>query len=633
MFSHRSKRLGMKCMWFLGCIFLLVAGCALWFFHYELPRIDGMVDSAATGYHGRWKLEQAEESDEALSNLRLHIEDLKRIKISVRNELRDLEEKQHKLREEIANYSVRLDTLKVEFEKDNKQLIGLKLSIDSAQQLRQELNAVHVPLLQAPVYVASSTIDDTLQSATPTSCHSSSCFDYSRCRLASKFYAYLYSKEELWLANVTVDSASYDSLRVASQQSTYITTNPEVACVFIVFVSSISSAPKSVSYDSYISSFQKLKFWGSHGINHVVLSTVTTPKSFGGFIRSSSSQLSRALLAQTDFSYSSFRQGFDIVLCPTLESKPANVWSQLPPMVPAFRKFLLTFVGGRPAILSSSPSQIQLNMNEQSYHNKLKPLLQLEQFIIKTLKDMQTNYADDGFIFEYSCAKEEIAGSSNEWTLCEQANDRQNVLVQSTFSLILAPIVDSHISSVLTQIRIYEALKYGSIPVILGDHVVLPFADLLAWKQAVIILPKARITELHYYLRSIGQADVLNMRRNGRVLWTTHCSSAAGMLETTLATIRHRLGIPASPMPDFHADMWFVGNFSLLTRQYAAPPAADADEFLGPLEFPYFSPNFLRNHTQQLDAFRSDADPFHLFPHTPFDPVMIPDAHFIGKST
>ncbi len=177
-------------------------------------------------------------------------------------------------------------------------------------------------------------------------------------------------------------------------------------------------------------------------------------------------------------------------------------------------------------------------------------LLNLEKTIVDTLKRMQSIYRDDGFHFEFSCDQERIFGVNGEWSLCGPDSLRHQLLKDSTFSLILAPSNTSIVSTVQTQTRIFEALKYGAIPVILGDNIRLPYEEIINWKDASIVLPKARVTELHFYMRSLGDSDILSMRRQGRIIWETYMGSTQAMMDTVLAIVRTRLHIPAHPMWD-----------------------------------------------------------------------------------
>jgi hypothetical protein len=64
-------------------------------------------------------------------------------------------------------------------------------------------------------------------------------------------------------------------------------------------------------------------------------------------------------------------------------------------------------------------------------------------------------------------------------------------------------------------------------------------------------------------------------------------------------------------------------------------PDAEPEESLGPLEQPFNSPVCKRNHTimniQGYELWNSWGDPFKLYPHTPFDPLLPSDAKFIGS--
>lgn len=69
------------------------------------------------------------------------------------------------------------------------------------------------------------------------------------------------------------------------------------------------------------------------------------------------------------------------------------------------------------------------------------------------------------------------------------------------------------------QIRFYESLLAGSIPVVLSTsklYAPLPFQDTIDWRLAAIRIPRAKFPEIHFILRSISLSDSLEMRRMGR---------------------------------------------------------------------------------------------------------------------
>ncbi len=59
-------------------------------------------------------------------------------------------------------------------------------------------------------------------------------------------------------------------------------------------------------------------------------------------------------------------------------------------------------------------------------------------------------------------------------------------------------------------------------------------------------------------------------------------------------------------------------------------PETDADDILGPVESPFPSLRFRRNFTFSREAWRRPGDPFHLYPYTPFEPVLPTEAKFLG---
>ena len=60
-------------------------------------------------------------------------------------------------------------------------------------------------------------------------------------------------------------------------------------------------------------------------------------------------------------------------------------------------------------------------------------------------------------------------------------------------------------------------------------------------------------------------------------------------------------------------------------------PETEADDILGPVETPFPSLKFRRNFTFSTGVFNQPGDPFHLYPYTPFEPVLPAEAKFLGK--
>lgn len=181
----------------------------------------------------------------------------------------------------------------------------------------------------------------------------------------------------------------------------------------------------------------------------------------------------------------------------------------------------------------------------------------------------------------------------------------------------------------------YEALRSGAIPVILGgDRIRLAYDEVIQWRRVCIFLPRARITELHFLLRAIPDVDVLLMRRQGRLVWERYLASVQSTLDTIVAVLRNRLGIPPIPVDNIPAVSVFNDTFE--PARVVVGVEGEQDESLGPLEPPYDSPTFVRNYslwlTQGYEVWNDWGDPFRLYPALPFDPLLPSDAKFIGSA-
>ena len=226
------------------------------------------------------------------------------------------------------------------------------------------------------------------------------------------------------------------------------------------------------------------------------------------------------------------------------------------------------------------------------------------------------------------------SGSPRDWSLCGTDGSRRAVLRESTFALILAPSSSELVSTTLLQTRVYEALRSGAIPVILGgDQILLAYDEVIQWKRVCLFLPRARVTELHFLLRAIPDTDILMMRRQGRFVWERYLASVQGAVDTIVAILRERLGIP--PLPADVVPSVSVFNETFRPLQVVVAVDGEQEESLGPLEPPHDSPSFHRNFslspTQGHEVWNDWGDPFRLYPTLPTDPVLSSDAKFLGS--
>ena len=554
---------------------------------------------------------------------------------------------------------------------------------------------------------------DTVYMAPPSAsrnCRMHTCFDYSHCALSSGFPVFIYDSESFPVAGLAIDTFIRLSVVQSVRSSAYFTPDGKVACVYVVLVGDINGGLRNLT--GLGSRLRQLPYWNGDGRNHLLVNLAryySNRDVFDGV------DTGRAIVVQSGFTDSHFRDGFDVVIPPSLGLSQGDTWDEMPPIVPAHRKHLLSFqgeywasamgaglnsVGGakshypanharlpqshdfrqanQGADLNNAPFERDLSIDDkldvehvegerslnqlqdensnpnvmphfrnllgvvrkqskltdapnQRHQPEEEPsMLNLDLSIVETLKRMQSAFPSDNFHFDFACDKERVRGVGGEWCLCGADSDRKDKLHDSTFSLIIAPTNVTIVTSLLSQVRVYEALKYGAIPVVLGDHTELPFGELLSWQRASVALPKARITELHFVLRSLPDADVLEMRRQGRMLWESYFSTTDSIVSTVLATIRTRLRIPAAPIPDEPTPNVFNPEFEPLKEEIPEIPL-QADDILGPIEAPFPSAKYRRNYTTSDDWFNMAGDPFHSYPFTPHDPVMPGEAKFMGE--
>lgn len=703
--------------------------------HYYLSNIAAD-DGGGDSHRSRSKLDHPEDLNNIkISDLKFRIEELKRIKASVNNELRDLESKRQKLHTEISGYNTHLDKLKSDYEKSHVELQQLRATIENTKLEQEEMIQRNMPELTAPKRILPSLADSVMlvPPKSPQACRMNSCFDYSRCSVTSKFPVYLYEPGDNLVTPFQLDQFLKYSVTHAVNTSPHMTYDALIACIYIVLIGEPSPGGDTMNeLEQYLHS---LPYWHGDGRNHIIVNLARTAASHDMF---DGVNTGRAIVAQSSFYESQYRMGFDILLPPSMSISHGDVWDQLPFISPARRKHMLSFLGEYQLSanvllqnIHAAPKQQQSQPNWGNYNQQNMPsngqnmpsqggvlqngakqkwnnnnnnggefanmqqpkgqnlfkfeshgqydkgqgqyirsqgqgqmtqdlngpnkfgrslksaiswvpqhqaytdtmeLVSMEQTVVDTLKRMQSLYQDGVFNYQFVCPPDgrRIVGVNAEWAMCGLDSQRHQLLKDSTFSLIIAPTNVSIISTTLTQIRLYEALKLGAIPVILGDYLQLPFHQLLEWEKAVIILPKSRVTELHFYIQSMSDMDILRLRQHGRLFWEKYLGSTKSIIDTMLALLRTRLHIPPFPIKEEPSPSVFNASFVPLTEDIIDLPP-EAEEMLGPMEGPLPSPKFRRNYTVDMEVFNGRWDPFHLYPYTPFEPIMPAEAKFLGK--
>ncbi|NXX30081.1 EXTL3 protein, partial [Nicator chloris] len=587
--------------------------------HYYLTTIDDADDAGKRIFGPRTGNELCEVK---------HVQDLCRIRESVSEELLQLEAKRQELNSEIAKLNLKIEACKKSIENAKQDLLQLKNVISQTEHSYKELMAQNQPKLSLPIRLLPDKDDATFPlPKSNRNCRLHNCFDYSRCPLTSGFPVYVYNSDDYPFGS-SLDPLIKQAFEATVRTNVYVTENANIACVYIILVGEMQEPvmPKPTELEQQLHS---LPYWRTDGHNHLIIN-LSRKSETQNFIYNIST--GRAMIAQSTFYDAQYRPGFDIVVSPLVHAMSEPNFLEIPPQVPVKRKYLFSFQGEKIESLRSSLQEVR-SFEEEIEGNAPADY---DDRIITTLKAVQDSKLDFVLV-EFTCKNQPKASLPTEWALCGERDDRLELLKLSTFALIITPGDTRLVISAGCTMRLFEALEVGAIPVVLGEQVQLPYNDVIRWNEAALIIPKPRITEVHFLLRSISDNDLLAMRRQGRFLWETYFSTSDNVFSTVLAIIRTRIQIPAAPIREEPAVE--IPHRSGKAAGTDPNMADNGDLDLGPVETepPYASPKYLRNFTlTAMDIYRnwnSAPGPFHLFPYTPFDPVLPSEAKFLGSGT
>ncbi|XP_034654228.1 exostosin-3-like [Drosophila subobscura] len=551
------------------------------------------------------------------------------VKLDLSVEATRLESHIHKLQWGIGQYQRELVKLQKERLREQNTLEQLKIGVKQAQEAQQE--AVRdTPKITLPLALQANSLPkkmNTVSTGVAATCAMHNCFDHSRCSLTSGFPVYLYDPDEhcVHKSGYDIDEFLKTTLIQILGSIAHIVTDPTQACIFLVVVGEallVKQQPTAPSHTHDcpidMQKLYNLPFWGGDGRNHVLLNLARRDLSSRRTNALLQQNTMRAIVVQSAFEMNQFRLGYDLIVPPILGPPGGDVWQECASMVPARRKYLISFQG---------------EMRPRTDSQATNPL---DDFILEHLTDMSKGPTQDQFELQFQCVpatEQQEADSVSDWTLCGSDSSRKQLLKDSTFALILPPL-NGRVASTLMLARLYEALRSGAIPVILGaDELRLPYAETLDWRRAALLMPKARITELHFLLRAVQDADLLLLRRQGRLIWERYLSSVQATVDTVIASLRDRLAIPPRPIPSVVSQHIFNSSFTPLMAKIRL--TIQPEESLGPIEPPYPSPAFCRNYTilrmQSKEVWNDWVDPFYIYPQQPFDPALPSEAKFIGS--
>jgi hypothetical protein len=277
--------------------------------------------------------------------LKFRIEELLRIKLSVSTELRDLEGRRTRLQTELTGLSRKVEELKTEGGRRRNELDRLQISLQQALVAEKEAMERNTPRLgrPRPLHPLRSipTARDggrSPEGTGPLSMDSS--FDYSLCPISTPFAFHLYPQAP---SEGTGTGTSTSSLHGALARSPYKARENSVlrSCLFILLVEDCSAGA--------LKALKSLPNWFGDGRNHLLwLNCKRDGDEF--FLDSETVQahFGRALVIHQSVRGSGgFRRDFDLLSSHWEKAPPTGggIWAELPPIVPAKRKYLATYLG------------------------------------------------------------------------------------------------------------------------------------------------------------------------------------------------------------------------------------------------------------------------------------------------
>ena len=546
-----------------------------------------------------------------LEEMRFQAKELENIVLSVRNELRTLEQERTRLRKEVdtgrsslGKVRKQVTITKAELQDTKGKLARTLREIKRASQ-RTSMDPVKSSIVVVNLQVPSMLADDwpadsdagqrdvqkhstTTRKRRHIPCSREGCLDYSRCPLTKPFGVYFYNQHHADLFDLEYPELVKD-LIVTLTKAHSLVSDPDLACMFVVIV-----GPLKVHIDEATlgRKLEALPYWhggSNHAVIHMAYSNETVD------IHSDAIDLGRAIHIR------SFTDGenFNDLLLPPISSVEQF---SLPQFLPTFRPTFLIFEG---------QMQKKTDKSAHSDHGTspdwlTQQLLSLQAAVSRNTQDRLSIITSCTDIPSTTDGKHTFG----EWQLCGTEKDRAHKLSTSTFSLVL----NSRSGSLgpVTYLRLVEALRFGAIPVLVGiEH--LPLAEVIDWKAAAISVPPSSLGQLHYILRHLDSNTILKFRWQGKHLWETYFKSPSRMLEGILAVVRWRALHPPPAAMDYYALTTYLSQTS------DVPP-------LTPSTFQY---NFT---TYNWAFWNSPPGPNFMYPVTPFKPTPVSGSQYATLS-
>ncbi|KAH8852898.1 Exostosin-3 [Schistosoma japonicum] len=567
------------------------------------------------------------------STLPFLIDELMRINHSVHDELIDLHQRRKELVDANSILQNQVERLRSILVEHSRQIMRLRATLDSYKQAISENTASSTvfyskwPIVQLKPNNQNMNFPTVIASSNKL-CTIESCINWNRCR-CTRFMKFCTDLS---------DSNSVTSFEELLQSSPHFTVSCNIdncACLRLTF--GIRGAEKCMQ-ESTLTSINSptcvVLFSNSLELDQIYQRYNYSANQFN------------FLLVANSFPENTFRNEFDFllpinydILC--MYSKKACSNSSPLRLLPGRRSLLLSFkvgilsknhVGKNYSSLTNFTIQHLKQMDTDSHEmNKSTSFISIS--IYESTDELENCWSD-----KYKEYLLQNFLSDSDWFPCEDTSS----LRMSTFGLIMTDAKSSHMSFGL-RIQLINCLANGAIPVFIGNGGIYTdeAIDSELLSKVIIRVPRPRVEELPVILQSLSEAHIVEIRRQGQILFKRFLKHKSSQLTTLLLAVSRRLGFPQPPAPQW-VSLPAYGEFQP-PKQYPIHKEnnlqVDLDDFLGPIGPQQSSISYQSNYTGlggsarlAIVSVHSDsnmANPFWLFPSTPWEPSLPSDAPFV----
>ena len=537
-----------------------------------------LVDSRARMLPRRKALDfEHDPTKDDLFDLNMQIEELENIKSSVRNELRELDGKRWELMKEVTSHSELIAKLRKEIAVAKKELGNAKNDVAKAGQgTALKSTTTQPPIIILPqlqngisnqVAPSLSKPGQPISTSAGSSCSFHNCFDFSYCPLIRKFDIHVYNtKENINIIGTMPNEDDVTNWLVELQNKNLLTSDPSSACLHVLVIGKVEDGKAAET------KLKELQYWRGSGVNHLIIEHPSVLES-----QLHKVDTGRAIVASAHHPH--LRRNFDVFSAPTTTHADGKFREHLPLMRSISRQKLLYFHG-----------ECRTGKSTEYLQPIVDGLLQLKEHIIDV--DIKV-----------SCKKVDAfyPAGDNECNLCGGQMERFALLAGAKFAMI------PKMPGILMFVRIIEALRSGSVPVIIGTDLALPFDDKIDWKLAVLRIPSGHFTQIHLILRSIGEYDMQRFHLQGRFLYETYFRSPQQIMSTVLAVVQSQTMHPAPAIAGASLPSLKQKN-KISASNYISMPSSQ----------------WRHNYTQHpYNLWNKPPGPFYAYPNSPKDPMPI----------